>query len=268
MIQLQPLKMIAALSLSLLISACQTSGKTNEDEQALLNGRLQIARNSLDQGRPAEALGELRQLIREYPQNPTVQTLMGFTQLALGNKGKALGFLRKAFQLSPTVANGLNLSAAYIENRQYKRAIRLLGKLAKQAPKYEYPERIYHNLGYVSEKMKDTRKSLVFYKKALEENPTFYPAKLQLAKAYQKLGRKNLALQAYREAMDYCHVCYEPVESLARGYIQNGQLRHARDLLLRYGKIRGVAKTDMNKARKLLRMVSAMKQKASRTARR
>src|SRR5690606_18622316 len=96
-----------------------------------------------------------------------------------------------------------------------------------------------------------------YFKAAVEENPSFYPSHLELARLHKLLGRPALAMRSYREAMDYCHICLDPVSELTTLYVKAGKMGEARDILIKYNKVQGVADADRKKANGLLNIVTA-----------
>jgi Tfp pilus assembly protein PilF len=256
------------LSLYVVSFACQTpkSQEQIRNSAELRATQIQLIKTSLDQGRPQEALQELRPLVKADPDDPLLQSLMGFTQLALRNTGKAVSYMRKAYKLAPTTPNGLTLTAALIEIGQLDQATKILNGLKQAADTYDFPERIHHNLGYVEEKQKRYKSALQHYERALKENPTFYPSLVQIGRVHFTQEKFGLALQFLRRAMDYCHVCLEPVELSVYSYLKLGQVAHAREALLKYQTIRGVEGPDKAKADNMLKLVAKIKQPAGRTA--
>jgi len=215
-------------------------------------------RNALDAGKPEAALQSLRGMLRESPNDPSLNNLMGLTQLALKNGVRAVRHFQVAYKIDKQVATGLNLSSALIETGDYDRAVHLLNQLIKQAEKddYAYKERILHNLGYCYLKQNRLAKAEQWYHQSLEENPTFFPSHLELARLYERSKRPAMALKAYRRSMDYCLVCFEPVQALATLYLKMGKPEDARRILVQFGKVEGVAPEDRSRAGELLTRIT------------
>lgn len=255
-------KLFVILSLAFALKACQTpapeAGPENK-ELALVEKQKQLVRSALDEGKPEQALGALRPMLREFPNDPGLHNLMGLTQLALRNGTRAAKHFQTAYKLDQKVATGLNLSSALIENGEHENAVKLLNALLKKADKdeYQYKERIYHNLGLTYGLQKRNALAEKWYKEALEENPTYFPSHLELAKVYEKTKRPAMAMKEYRRSMDYCLVCFEPVQALSNLYIKNGRFADARKILMGYSRIEGVAPQDVARANKLLKIVTA-----------
>jgi tetratricopeptide (TPR) repeat protein len=257
------------LSLAPALSSCQTSGsgakaesltpgKPRDAAAQIYSNQKQVAKNALDTGRADQAVQQLRILLRSHPKDAELHTLMGFARLTLKNAPRAVKDFQTAAKLDPSIANGLNLSSAYIEAGDNERAVELLKKLNVRAAEedYEFKERILHNLGYAHVKLKRYANAERWLKMALEENPAFFPSHLELGRLYQVTKRPALSMRSYRTAIDYCHQCYEPVQSLTSLYMAAGRYAEARDVLLGYMRQENLPAKDREQANKLLRMAT------------
>ena len=250
------------LSLALTFAACQTTGaqdQQSEKQKNALEAQKGLVRTALDSGKPESALQTLREMIREHPEDASIQNLMGLAQLALKNADRATRHFRMAYKLDPQPSIGLNLSSAYIEAGDPAKAVTLLRamlKPGKDKKPYEYKERLYHNLGYAYLRQNQLTKAQQWFQEALDENPAFFPTYLEMAHIYEKTKRPALAMKSYRQSIDYCHVCFEPVQSLSMMYMKSGRQDEARQLLLSYSKVDGVSTPDKLAAEHLLRVVT------------
>lgn len=246
-------------TVTLLSLACQT-GKTvdvQEKDLEVLEKQKNLIRNQLDEGKPDQALSLLRELARQHPDNASIQNLMGLTHLALKNPGRAIKHFMSSYKIDRHPGTALNLSSAFIEAGDFQKAIRLLNALTKtkELQTYQHRERIFHNLAYANEHAGNNSKAEEWYQEAIDENPTFFPSHLELARLYEKTNRPAMAIQAYRRATDYCHACFEPVYALSMLYVKTNRLTDARKTLLAYSKVDGISPNDRERAKQLLRMV-------------
>ena len=246
-------------SLSLALTSCQTTDQpsASEREASVLESQKALVRNSLDEGKPEMALKYLRELTTLYPEDASILNLMGLTQLALKNPTRAATFFLRAYKADKSVAAALNLSSAYLENGDYKRAITLLKAMTKQAEKekYEFKERIYHNLGYAYLKLNQMTQATTWFKTALEENPTYFPASMELARIYEKTNRPAMAAETYRHAIDYCRSCFEPVQSLTMIYLKMGKIFEAKKLLVDFDRTDNIPANDRAASKRLRKLV-------------
>jgi Tfp pilus assembly protein PilF len=255
-------KLFVILSLSLAFAACQTpESKPDEPskEEQLAEKQKMLIRSTLDEGKPDQALANLRPLLRQYPNDAGLQNLMGLTQLALRNGARAVKHFTAAYKIDHSVATGLNLSSAYIEVGDHEKSVKLLMALTKQAERdnYPYKERIYHNIGLAYVQQKRMALAEKWYEQAIEENPTFFPSHLELAKLYERTKRPAMAMKAYRRSIDFCLVCFEPVQALSSLYVKNNRYADARRLLINFGRQEGASPEDVKKASRMLKMVTA-----------
>jgi Tfp pilus assembly protein PilF len=254
---------ILPLCIGILFSACQTFDASEEVEirRGLLKTHKQIVHATLDEGKPDVAHKELKKLLKQFPRDPDLLNLMGLTQINLKNYKRATVYFNRSLAIKPQIGTILNLSSAITESGNYIRAITILKKALKseQFSLYPYPERLYHNLGYILVKSGRTGKAQNYYQRALEENPTFYPSYMELARIHQSKGLTSKASQAYRKAIDYCHKCFEPVEALVNMHLAASRPFAAHQLLLRYTKVDDLLPGDLAKARRLIRVVASLK---------
>ncbi len=248
-------------SLACPLGGCQTTPPkdTVSKEQQLIDSQKAMVRNALDTGKPEQAMEGLRSLLLQFPEDASLQNLMGLTQLSLKNSARAITHFQIAYKLDHQVGTGLNLSSAYLDTGDFDKAERLLTALMKQADrdKYRYKERILHNMGLNFVQQKRAALAEKWFQKALEENPTFFPSHLELARLYAKTKRPAMAIKAYRKSMDHCLVCFEPVQALTSLYMRTGKYVDARRMLIQYGRIEGITDDDRARATRLLKSVAS-----------
>ena len=220
-------------------SACQ-SIKRNSKQDRLIKSQQRIITNYLNAGMPAQAHQELRNVLAKFPDNPDFLRLMGVTQLALNNTGKAILYLEKVYELEPNITHGLNLSSAYIAANKYPAAQTLLLELLDDADDYQYKERLYHNLALIHEHRRKMRTAEKYYLKALSENPSYYLSLLKLGILYKEHHRHKKAILYLNQAKNFCRKCYEPVNHLAATYLKIKQPNLAVKELTVYSRLTGL----------------------------
>lgn len=232
----------------LLISSCSTvpldKNNSQSSNNVALNSQKSLVLHYLDSAEPAKAHLELRKLIMQYPKDNDLQNLMGLTQLALKNPERALKYFKVVYENTKSPASGLNLSSALIDLGRNKEARDLLKKLKKENKNYEFRERIFHNIALTWEMSKNTKLAETYYLKALEENPSNYPTVIQLSKLYLNTNRDGRAEEYYKQAVNLCSVCFEPVKNLALIYSKNGNNDAAFKTLRKYADNKEIRKED------------------------
>jgi len=247
-------------SLTAVIAGCQTTetDKTTTKTKEILDSQKAIVHNALDNGDARLAHQTLRKLISDFPNDASLQNLMGLTQLSMKNSARAVKHFQNAYKIDKKPGSALNLSSALIEMGDYNKAIATIREAMDQkGDPYQFKERFFHNLAYAHLKQKKTTKAENYFKSAIEENPSFYPSHLELARLHRQLGRSALATRSYREAMDYCQTCLDPIAELTTLFAKAGRFSEASDILIKYSKVQGVTEADRKKAASLLNLVTA-----------
>lgn len=235
-------------------TSCITANNPRQNkEESLLRSELNIISTKLNQGRPEAALQSLNPVLIKFPEHYDVLTIAGMTHLALNNDQQAASFLRKAYNIRPTIASGLNLSSVLIHSGSYLKARNVLRKLLKRTDeKYAHPERLYHNLGLAYEKSNKRTSAVKQYKKALSINPTYYMSLIQLAKIYRKARRTKASKKYLKKATKACTTCFEAVHLLATDYINANNPRSAQKILKIFLRSKDIHPEDKVSAQSLL----------------
>lgn len=246
----------AVLSLILGTSGCQTLNDSADNTATSDPATdLSVARAFLDSGRPDKAMYELRAVLQNNPKNCDAQSLMGLTQLALKNPKRALSHLQTAWNLEQKSQHALNLSSALIETKQYESAQKLImkGLSLKENPPYLHKERFFHNLGLIAERKGRLDTAQKAFRKALEENPTFYLSRARLAEILANQGKSEEAREEWELARASCPSCFDATANLAKYYRSQGNLKTAVGLIKDYKKIEGLNPLEAQKASELER---------------
>ena len=244
------------LSLILGSVGCQTlnnnQGSPATDENTT---DLSIARAFIEGGNPDKAMFELRSVLEKEPSNPQAHALMGLTQLALDNPNKAVQHLEIAWKLDQKPESALNLSSAYIQNKQYDQAQKIItkGLSLKSNPPDRNKERFYQNLGLLAERKGSLVAAEKAYRKALEENPTFYISRYSLATILEEKHKPEEAKKHWEIARSSCPGCFDATNHLVKYYMAKGDIRTALGLVQDYKKIEGLKPLEAKKANELER---------------
>lgn len=126
--------------------------------------------------------GDLGNAMRLYQRSlevhPTAEayTYLGWTYSMLGRLDEAIAECQQAIAVDPTFGNPYNDIGVYlIERGEYAEAITWLKK-ALVAPRYEAPQFPRLNLGRAYQKLGNYQEALSWYNAALEVDPLFLPA--------------------------------------------------------------------------------------------
>ncbi|MEI6399564.1 MAG: tetratricopeptide repeat protein, partial [Pseudomonadota bacterium] len=138
------------------------------------------------------------------------------------------------------------------------------GLSLKETPPYRNKERFYHNLGLLAERKGSLIAAEKAYRKALEENPTFYLSRARLASLLDEKHKTDEAKTHWEIARNSCPGCFDATNQLVKYYLVKGDLRTALGLVQDYKKIEGLNPMEAKKANELERdLMSARSKTAS-----
>jgi Tfp pilus assembly protein PilF len=258
--------LLVTISLILTVTGCQTLNDSSEKSAKEDSSTdMSVATAFLESGQPDKAMFELRSILEREPKNAKAHNLMGLAQLALKNPKKAIQHLETAWNLEPTSACALNLSSAYLEANQTEKAKKTImdGLSLKESKPYKNRERFYHNLGLLAEKKGSLVAAEKAYRKALEENPTFYLSRSRLAMLLEERKKPELARAEWEFARSACPACLEPTVRLINYYERKGDLKTAVGLIQDYRRIEGLNLADAKKATEIESRLNADRARAA-----
>ena len=211
----------------MLLTACGPPGP-----KALLEGERLIR-----EGKPAAAIEPLKDATRHLPKNPQAWNHLGLAYHGAGSHTEAIGAYRRALTLDPNLVSvrynlgcalldsnqpaaaqnelmsyinlnardpegWLKLGAAQVRLQQYDIADRSVRQALSLNPRL--PE-AHNTLGMIQLRRGHLKESLPFFQSALQIQPNYAPALLNLALLYHQylpvrtLEARRFALQKYRE---------------------------------------------------------------------
>jgi len=154
------------------------------DEEA----RKHLASRFFDEAYRLQMKGQLQEAVDLYKKSiesfPTAEahTFLGWTYSFMGRVDDAITECHRAIAVDPTFGNPYNDIGAYlIQKGQYNEAIPWL-ESALKAPRYESYCFPHMNLGRVYEAKRDWVRAKEEFRKALDANPDYTPAKQGMAR--------------------------------------------------------------------------------------
>jgi pentatricopeptide repeat protein len=247
--KIQANHLVLCISLIAILAGCQTSNSKQEATKDLSleeSTSLSIATSHLNNSRPDKAIEELKPLLQENPNHYQALNMTGLAHLALSNGSRAQELFQKAISIRPEIAISVNLSSAYLQNKRFRDAEKLLNQMLKD-PKfqeYEHKERIYHNIGLALSNLKKPLSAKVYLDRAVHENPLFYLSHMELASLNFKLKRPADALASLEKARFACPTCFPPVQGQIKWYQSKGDSRMVKRILRDYKMTEGVTMKD------------------------
>ena len=237
------------------VAGCQMLDfKSRNMERELVDTRVKIIQSKLDEGQFMSAQFELEPLLRKFPDELPLITLSGFIDMALGNNKRAISSLKRVYEEEKDAGSALNLSSAYIAARLYPAALKMVeqGMEHHKDENYNHIGRLWHNRGYIYERMGRRDLALKNYRQALYHAPGYIPTLKQIAALYEKMGQAQAALMYYRRYAYACQACFFPMSKLVYHLKASGDKEVARRVVENYLKNSYISVENKQKARQLL----------------
>jgi superkiller protein 3 len=145
----------------------------------------------LQQGKSDDAIKQFDNATRLNSKNQSAWAHLGVVQYTMGKKKEAEASLRKALELGPEPEAANNLGMVLMEQGKLDEAETLFKGAAMQAASYSLP---LFNLGVLyQQKRNQPEQSVQYYLQAVERDPTYAPAHMNLGIVQKKLGQKESA---------------------------------------------------------------------------
>jgi len=156
----------------------------------------------LARGQTAQALREFLAAAEYRPDDPWIQLGLGECYRRKSLYDEAEQHLLKAIELKPHFQTAqLNLSALYAQMKRYSDSAAWAQKLVED-PTYPAPWRAYNNLGWAYLRSGQPEKARDALDSALEYDPGFWPAHLNLGILESEAGSKLEAIGHFEKVVD------------------------------------------------------------------
>lgn len=151
----------------------------------------------LKKGEPEAAKQSFLLASRQAPRNPESWYALAYYYEFTGNSAEAERDYRKAISLTTSANTGParnNYGAFLCREKRYKEGLKQV-LLAAQSSNYVNTAEAYENAGLCAEGIPDTESAILYFQKALENDPKRSGSLYSLAKIYSKRGNQKLAQQ-------------------------------------------------------------------------
>ena len=176
---------------------CTTTGGTHVSQAKLLKAaeyNAQLGSGYMARGNLEQAKIKFEKALDQDSENPKANSGYALLQARLGNHEEAQRYFKRAIDLAPEDSEVLNNYGAYLcDQGQREEAQKYFFKAANN-PLYRTPEFAFRNAGTCALSAGDTREAENYFQQALEANPRFAPALLDLVKVNREQHRYQAAL--------------------------------------------------------------------------
>ncbi|NPB08166.1 MAG: tetratricopeptide repeat protein [Aquificae bacterium] len=181
----------------------------------------------------SEAVAQFHRAIKINPKEPKVWNALGLTYRAVKEYDRAEAAFKKALQIDPSFSEArMNLGILYLETGRLQEAERFL-KEAVSDELFEKKHIAYFYLAKVYREMNREKDYIENLEKAVNYNPLYIEAQLELARAYEEAGLYDEAERIYKNLMandlGSTYVLYK----LAEVYYKKGDYLKARKIIKR-----------------------------------
>ena len=178
-------------------SCCPALEKRKED--SAIHYRMGVIH--LNDRNYADALKELTEAVKIYPDDPSYHNALGLAYFARGMNADAIREMKTSIELDPRFSEAhVNLSAVYMNEREFDKSIASSRDALKNIF-YRTPETAYHNVGWAYFYKDDFAASIDAFKKAVEARPNYAIGWYGLGNAFEKSGNAKAAADAYEKAV-------------------------------------------------------------------
>ncbi len=193
-----------------------------DPESALV--RMRLATEYVRVGLISQAVEQAEKSLAKNPKSVEGRLLLGGLYSTLKVYPAAVKQYEAVLKLDPNNNDALlYLGAVFAEQKQYDKAVKYFETLLKD-PEFKNPYLVYYYSGRIYlEQGSDAnmKKAEIAFKKALENKPDYFDAVAALATLYQKQGRRDKVIAAYKTFQKHSATNPKAAEYLAQVYMES-----------------------------------------------
>jgi len=183
------------------------------------------AQDALTSDRPAAALPDLQQVVREKPKQAMAYVLMGNAYLREKDYVQAEASLRRALDLEPDNKGAqYYMGLVYLETSRYQDALNIFTEFQKQNPK---DAEVQVLVGDALRGLKRYNDAMAAYSLALQSDPQSAAAYLGMGEAQLASGRADDAIASLQKAAVLDASDSDTQEALSQAYAAKGMKTEA-----------------------------------------
>lgn len=197
---------VLAAGMAIMLGGCnQTNVRPDDEKSSSAEANMELGILYMREGKKAVALELLQKAISQDPGLAEAHNAIAVLYENLGETDKADEHFRRAISIDPKNSQAHNNYGGFLcRNQRWDDAEESFLKAAAN-PLYETPEVAYTNAGICANSAKDVAKAEEYWRKALEANPRFPAALLQMA-------RLSVARKDYMRSRAYLQRLHELVK--------------------------------------------------------
>ena len=209
----------------------------------------------------SEAIANFHRALKINPNEPKIWNALGIAYTEVKEYKKAEESFRKALQLNPNYSEArMNLGILYMKQGKYNRALKYLKEAAKDEL---FPKKhiAYFNLAKVYKALGMKKEYIYYLEKAVNYNPLYLEAQLELAEAYKEVGEYEKTKKIYRQLINNGYDDPYIIYKLAEVYYLMGDYEKSRELIKKLLYDYKLTEEQKHKVRELLTQVLIAQQR-------
>jgi Tfp pilus assembly protein PilF len=157
----------------------------------------QMGRVMFEQGKVVESIDYLQKSLKEDDRNPQVHFYLAYVRWTQGEWIEAAAGFEKALEINPYYTEArIYLATCFNEMGDPARALQQLEQALLDRT-HPGPEAIHLNIALIKKQSGELEGALASLREAVELNPKFYRAHLEMARILVELGRSDEAVAAF-----------------------------------------------------------------------
>lgn len=179
----------------------------------------------------SEAIANFHKALKINPQEPKIWNALGIAYTEVKEYEKAEKSFKKALKLNPNYSEArMNLGILYMKQKRYDLALQYL-KEAAEDELFEKKHIAYYHLAKVYKVLGKNKEYVHYLEKAVNYNPLYLEAQLELARAYKEVGEYEKALNVYKQLLNNGYDDPYILYKMAELYYLMGNYMKARSLI-------------------------------------